>query len=74
MTDLAFGVSQDGNPVSGLVENLTLGYLASTANTATGWAIYSEATNTFKGGMDDFRLWNVALTGEQVNTLFNAEN
>jgi len=74
MTDLAYNTNAGGSPVSGLVQNLVLGYLASPSNTSTGWAIYADATNTYKGGMDDLRIWNVALTNEQVSTLFNAEN
>lgn len=32
-----------------------------------------ETSNHYKGGMDDFRVWNSALTAEQVKALYDAE-
>lgn len=75
MTDMAIADLQggSGDPVDGIDPKLTLGYFASAANTATGWADVSNATNTFKGAMDDMRIWNVALTQQQVTQLHDAE-
>lgn len=53
--------------------NLALGYAGSTQNQATGWAVYENAENTFKGMMDDFRIFNVALSESEVQNLYNAE-
>ncbi len=73
MTAMAYNTNAGGSPVAGLVKNLVLGFAASPGNTATGWADYSNATNTYKGAMDDFRIWNVGLTSAQVVTLYDAE-
>ena len=62
-----------GDPVPGISENLALGYFCAPGNTATGWADYATAENTFIGAIDDFRIWNVALTTEQVTALYDAE-
>jgi hypothetical protein len=59
--------------VTGLVKNLALGYACSKTSTATDWANYSTATNSYKGLMDDFRIFNIALTSAEVTTLYNAE-
>ncbi len=61
------------NPAPGLDKTFTLGYAGSRANTATDWAKYQNATNTFKGMIDDLRVFNVALSESEVITLFNAE-
>jgi hypothetical protein len=53
--------------------NLTFGFAGSRANGATGWADYSNAENTYKGLMDDIRIFSVALTGAEIQTLYNAE-
>lgn len=53
--------------------NLALGYAASRDNAATDWAKYETATNTFKGLMDDLRIFNVALSADEVSTLYDAE-
>lgn len=73
--DLAIADQADGtgDPIAGIDPKLTLGYFCSAANTATGWADAANATNTFKGAMDDFRIWDVALTQQQVVQLFDAE-
>ena len=60
--------------VSDLInKGLALGYAGSRDNTATGWAVYSNAENTYKGYMDDLRIFDVALTESEVNELYNAE-
>lgn len=62
-----------GDPVEGISENLAFGFLCAPSNTATGWANYAGAENTFKGAIDDFRIWDVSLSTEQVTALYNAE-
>lgn len=60
--------------VSDLIDkDLALGYAGSRDNTATGWAVYSNAENTYKGYMDDLRIFDVALTESEVDELYNAE-
>ncbi|MCF8371372.1 MAG: Ig-like domain-containing protein [Bacteroidales bacterium] len=75
LTDLAIADKMDatGDPVTGIDPVLTLGYFCSRANTATGWSVYSGAENTFKGAMDDFRLFEKALTESEVQALYNSE-
>jgi hypothetical protein len=58
---------------AGIDGKLALGYFASKANTNPDWAIFANATSTFKGYMDDLRIFNKALTAAQVTTLYNAE-
>ncbi len=75
LTDLAIANQADGTGavVGGIDPVLTLGFLCSRANTATGWSDYSTATNTFKGALDDMRIWNKALTASEVATLYTSE-
>ncbi|MBC8173846.1 MAG: Ig-like domain-containing protein [Chitinophagales bacterium] len=76
LKDLAIADKADGtgDPIVGIDEVLSLGYSCSRANTATGWSIYDLATNTYKGAMDDFRIFNVALTASEVAQLYDSEN
>jgi hypothetical protein len=54
---------------------LTLGYGSSRTNTATGWSMFSSTDNNhFIGSLDDFRIWNVALSESEVATLYDYEN
>ena len=62
-----------GEAIAGIDPKLTLGFMCSRNNTATGWSNYAEATNTFKGALDDFRIFNKALTESEVTTFYNAE-
>ncbi len=62
-----------GEAIAGIDPKLTLGFMCSRNNTATGWSNYAEATNTFKGALDDFRIFNKALTESEVATFYNAE-
>jgi len=62
-----------GAAISGIVSNLTLGYFCSASNTATGWSDYATSTNTWQGSLDDFRIWNVALSESEVLALYNFE-
>lgn len=48
--------------VAGVDPKLALGYFCSKANTATGWADFATSSNAFKGFLDDFRIFNKALT------------
>lgn len=75
LSDMAIATSQDGNPISGERDGdkLALGYFCSRGNGFEGWADYASATNTFKGQMDDFRIWTVALAPSEVTTLYNSE-
>jgi hypothetical protein len=71
--ELASKADGTGDPFVGIDPVLSLGYMCSRANTATGWSDYSTATNTFKGMMDDFRMFNVALSESDVTALYNSE-
>lgn len=53
--------------------NLTFGYAASRDNAATDWANYQTATNTFKGLLDDIRIFSVALSETEAKALYDAE-
>jgi hypothetical protein len=59
--------------LTGVDGKLALGYFASKANTNPDWALYSTATSTFKGQMDDLRIFNKALSASEVTTLYTAE-
>lgn len=61
------------NTGDGITNKLALGYFASRDNTNPDWAKYPTAASTFKGMMDDLRLFDVALTGSEVSSLYNAE-
>ncbi len=63
----------DVGATDNLDTKLTFGYAGSRDNTITDWARYSNAENTYKGLMDDVRVFSVALTEEEIQTLFNAE-
>lgn len=52
---------------------LAFGYAGSRDNQATDWANYANATNTFKGLMDDVRIFSVGLSATEVKTLYDAE-
>jgi hypothetical protein len=58
---------------TGLDAKLALGYFCSKANTSTDWANFSTATTTFKGSMDDLRIWKSALSSTEVTALYNSE-
>ncbi len=75
MSDLAIATMGDNDVANtGYITDLVLGYLAAPGTTNPDWANYSNATNTFVGAMDDFRIWNVALTESEVATLYDYEN
>lgn len=61
------------NTGSGIENKLALGYFASRANTNPDWAQYPNSARTFKGSMDDLRLFDVALSASEVTSLYNAE-
>jgi hypothetical protein len=58
-------------------KNFALGFYGSSENAATGWADYNsvgaEHPRSFSGLMDDVRIWNVALSGQEVATLYDDE-
>jgi hypothetical protein len=53
--------------------NLALGFAAGRTNRTNDWSTYSESLRTFKGLLDDFRIFNTALTAAEIQTLYNAE-
>lgn len=67
MTNMTYNIDPNLNT------DLAIGFNSAPGNATDDWAIYSTAQNTFKGAMDDFRIWNVGLTAEQVTALYNAE-
>lgn len=75
LKDLAIADKADGtgDAIVGIDPVLTLGYACSRANSATGWSIYADNTNTFKGAMDDLRIFDKALTESEVSQLYNSE-
>lgn len=68
------GMSINDSNVEEVIDtNLTFGFSGSRANGATDWAKYETAQNTYKGLMDDVRIFSSALTAQEVQTLYNAE-
>jgi hypothetical protein len=61
------------NDLEGVDPKLALGYFASKTNTNPDWAQYPTSVRTWEGGMDDLRLFDVALSASEVTTLYNAE-
>ncbi|MEO8149005.1 MAG: Ig-like domain-containing protein [Bacteroidia bacterium] len=75
MHDIKLGnvVDATQTPRTGLGDKLALGWWVDKSFTTDAWATFSGATNTYIGGLDDFRIWNKQLTGAEVSTLYNAE-
>lgn len=75
MKDIKLGDQQDGSgdPRTGLGDKLALGWWVDKSFTTEEWAQYSGSTKTFKGQLDDFRMWDKALTATEVTALYNAE-
>lgn len=75
LADLEIASKADGTgaAIAGIDPVLTLGYFCSRANTATGWSVYANSTNTFKGAMDDLRIFSKPLTESEVLALYNLE-
>lgn len=80
--DLSLKTMQnDGTtPIDGVDGVLALGSACSSNNTATGWCDYqtllanpAETKKFFKGAMDQFRIFSVAFTDEEVQTLYDNE-
>ncbi|WP_188464537.1 Ig-like domain-containing protein [Marivirga lumbricoides] len=68
------GMAINDSNVEDIIDtNLTFGFAGSRANGATDWANYKTAQNTYKGLMDDVRIFGSALTAQEVQTLYNAE-
>ena len=76
LKDLAIADKADGtgDAIAGIDPKLTLGFMCSRINTATGWSDYNTATNTFVGALDDFRIFDKALTESEVGVLYDSEN
>lgn len=74
LKELALADKDDTNTaLTGIDPKLALGFGASKTNTNPDWMRYSVATNTYKGAMDDFRIFDKALTESEVLALFNSE-
>ncbi|HYV92030.1 MAG TPA: Ig-like domain-containing protein [Chitinophagales bacterium] len=73
LKDLALATDDGGTPIVGLDAKLAIGFSSSRANTATSWSNYLTQANTFKGALDDMRIWNKALTEGEVATLYTIE-
>jgi hypothetical protein len=56
-----------------LEQKLAIGYYCSRLNTASPAFSYSTSVNTFVGAIDDMRIFNIALTEDQVMTLYKSE-
>jgi hypothetical protein len=76
MGNLALTTAGDNDvPVTGQIADLVLGFCNSPDATNPGdYGNYSTSARTFKGALDDFRIWNVALTESEVATLYDYEN
>ncbi len=60
----------------GLDSNFGIGWACSRTNAATGWSDYETDKNnnrTYKGLLDDLRIFDVALSQSDVSALYNAE-
>ena len=70
------GMALNDAGATGLDTNLGIGWGGSRTNKATGWADYSADKNnnrTYKGLLDDMRIFTKALTPTEITTLYNAE-
>jgi hypothetical protein len=81
-TDLSFkDKADDGSDWENAIDGkLALGYAGSKANKATGWADYDthaaeipEKMKFFKGAIDQYRIFNVALSADEVGQLYDNE-
>ena len=80
-TDLSLKTeADDGSPIMGIDGSLALGFLGSTENTATSWAIYDnyvtnppEQMKFFKGSLDQFRIFSIPLSDTEVQMLYDNE-
>ncbi len=60
--------------IDGINANLAFGYVCSTTSTGTDWAIYEDdKSSTYKGMLDDIRVFDIVLTQAEITTLYNAE-
>ena len=72
--------NNDGTPIEGIDGKLALGFAGSVDNTATGWATHAthaandaENKKFFKGALDQFRIFNMPLSDEDVALLYDNE-
>ncbi len=74
--DLSAGGMLFNAAPAGINNNFALGYLCGTASTGTGWAIYDTDKNagvTYKGLLDDVRVFTTVLTAQEVTDLYDLE-
>lgn len=80
-TDLMLkDINNDGSPNPDVEGTLALGNACSTTNKATGWCDYEtqlsnppESKQFFKGSLDQFRIFSVPYTADDVNNLYENE-
>jgi len=80
-TDLMLkDINNDGSNNPDVEGSLALGNACSVANKATGWCEYDsqmsnppEQKQFFKGSLDQFRIFSVPFTDDEVMTLYNNE-
>lgn len=72
--------NNDGSAVDGIEGSLALGFAGSSTNTATGWADHTttlaaaaEDQKFYKGAIDQFRIFKVALTDAEIQSLYDNE-
>lgn len=72
--------NNDGTAMEGIEGSLALGFIGSSTNTATSWAVYddylqnpAESKKFFKGSLDQFRIFSVPFTDSEVTQLYDNE-
>lgn len=73
--DLGTGGMLFNDAIEGINNNIAFGYICGTQSTGTSWALYENDKElyTFKGLLDDVRIFSAVLSGEEVSTLYDAE-
>ncbi len=75
-------MANDGvTPIAGLESSLALGNACSSTSTSTGWCMYDNFVNStttkgnklFKGAIDEFRIFSIAFSETDVQTLYDNE-
>lgn len=72
--------NNDGSAIEGIEGSLALGFAGSSTNTATGWANHATTQSNdpigqkfYKGAIDQFRIFNVALSETDIQQLYDNE-
>ncbi len=72
--------NNDGSALAGIEGSLALGFIGSSSNEATSWAVYDdfvgatdEGKKFFKGSLDQFRIFSVPFTDSEVGQLYDNE-